>query len=155
MVVAGPGTGKTTVISRRIAHLISSGSALPEEILALTFTDKAAKEMEERVDRLLPYGYVDTQIMTFHALGGQIIQDHTIEAGLKSSTRLASSLQQHVLLQQALEEMGELKLVRPAHQPGQYAPQLLSYFSRLKDEGLDSADYAKTLVSIKKAERAG
>ncbi len=150
LVVAGPGTGKTTVISRRIAHLISSGSALPEEILALTFTDKAAKEMEERVDRLLPYGYVDTQIMTFHALGGQIIQDHTIEAGLKSSTRLASSLQQHVLLQQALEEMGELKLVRPAHQPGQYAPQLLSYFSRLKDEGLDSADYAKTLVSIKK-----
>ena len=54
LIVAGAGTGKTTVLTRRIAHLISSKQALPEEILALTFTDKAAAEMAERVDQLIP-----------------------------------------------------------------------------------------------------
>ena len=53
------GTGKTTVIIRRIAWLIEQGLASHDEILALTFTDKAAGEMEERVDRLLPLGYVN------------------------------------------------------------------------------------------------
>src|SRR4051812_2965970 len=66
LIVAGAGTGKTTVITRRIAALISQGVGA-EHILALTFTDKAAGEMEERVDRLLPYGYYDLWISTFHA----------------------------------------------------------------------------------------
>ena len=61
LIVAGAGTGKTTVITRRVAHLIAQGQARPEEILALTFTDKAAAEMEERVDRLVPYGYADVE----------------------------------------------------------------------------------------------
>ena len=54
LIVAGAGTGKTTVITRRIAHLIARKRARPGEILALTFTDKAAAEMEERVDLLVP-----------------------------------------------------------------------------------------------------
>src|SRR6266567_2087258 len=57
LIVAGAGTGKTTVITRRIAWLIATRRARPDEILALTFTDKAAAEMEERVDTLVPYGY--------------------------------------------------------------------------------------------------
>ena len=64
LIVAGAGTGKTTVITRRIAWLIEQKKCKPEEILALTFTDKAAGEMEERVDRLLPYGYVNLWIST-------------------------------------------------------------------------------------------
>ncbi|MBI3813237.1 MAG: UvrD-helicase domain-containing protein, partial [Nitrospinae bacterium] len=62
LIIAGAGTGKTTVITRRIAYLISSKLAKPEEILALTFTDKAAAEMEERVDLLIPYGYANIWI---------------------------------------------------------------------------------------------
>src|SRR2546430_11923566 len=57
LIIAGAGTGKTTVITHRIAWLIAQKRARPEEILALTFTDKAAAEMEERVDTLVPYGY--------------------------------------------------------------------------------------------------
>jgi DNA helicase-2/ATP-dependent DNA helicase PcrA len=56
LIIAGVGTGKTTVITRRIAWLIAEKRAHPAEILALTFTEKAAAEMEERVDRLVPYG---------------------------------------------------------------------------------------------------
>ena len=67
LIVAGAGTGKTTVLTRRIAHLITSKRARPEEILALTFTEKAAREMAERVDQLVPYGYTESLIATFHA----------------------------------------------------------------------------------------
>jgi DNA helicase-2/ATP-dependent DNA helicase PcrA len=69
LIIAGAGTGKTTVLTRRIAHLIASKRCRPEEILALTFTEKAALEMSERVDQLIPYGYAETWISTFHAFG--------------------------------------------------------------------------------------
>jgi len=67
LIVAGAGTGKTRVITARIAWLILEKNLKVEEILALTFTEKAALEMEERVDQMLPYGYVDLWISTFHA----------------------------------------------------------------------------------------
>ena len=66
LIIAGAGTGKTTVITRRIAWLISEGLAKTDEILALTFTDKAAHEMQERVDILVPYGYTDIWLSLIH-----------------------------------------------------------------------------------------
>src|SRR4030067_2281509 len=75
LIIAGAGTGKTTVITRRIAYLIEKKLAKPSEILALTFTEKAASEMEERVDLLVPYGYVDTWISTFPAFGNRVLQE--------------------------------------------------------------------------------
>src|SRR5262249_30132886 len=69
LVVAGAGTGKTQVITRRIAWLVATRRAKPSEVLGLTFTDKAAEEMAARVDGLVPYGYTDTSISTFHAFG--------------------------------------------------------------------------------------
>ena len=67
LIIAGAGTGKTTVITKRIAWLIMEKKLKPDEILALTFTEKASGEMEERVDKLLPYGYVDLWVSTFHS----------------------------------------------------------------------------------------
>src|SRR6185503_13960934 len=89
LIIAGAGTGKTTVITRRIAYLIATRAARPSEILALTFTDKAAAEMEERVDTLVPYGYADVLGLTpdFRVLtrAEQIIflRDHLFEFPLK------------------------------------------------------------------------
>src|SRR5919204_6317398 len=83
LIVAGAGTGKTTVITRRIAHLIAQRKARPSEILALTFTDKAAAEMEARVDTLVPYGYADVEIATFHAFGDELLRGHSLELGLQ------------------------------------------------------------------------
>src|SRR5262249_57318397 len=74
LIIAGAGTGKTTVLTRRIAHLIATKRARPEEILALTFTEKAAVEMAERVDQLIPYGYAETWIATFHAFGDRVLR---------------------------------------------------------------------------------
>ena len=84
LIVAGAGTGKTTVITRRVAHLIDRG-VKPESILALAFADKAAQEMEERVDRLLPIGYVNVQVSTFHSFGERLLKDYGIEIGLPDS----------------------------------------------------------------------
>src|SRR5713226_196064 len=78
LIVAGAGTGKTQVITRRIAWLIATRRAKPSEILALTFTDRAAEEMAVRVDQLVPYGYSDTAISTFHAFGDSLIREYAL-----------------------------------------------------------------------------
>ena len=98
LIVAGAGTGKTTVITRRIAWLIAQGKARPSEILALTFTDKAAAEMEERVDTLVPYGYADVEIATFHAFGDQLLSAHSLEIGLKNDFDVLSRAEQVIFL---------------------------------------------------------
>jgi DNA helicase-2/ATP-dependent DNA helicase PcrA len=151
MVIAGAGTGKTRVITSRIAYLVEQGHALPEEILALTFTDKAAAEMEERVDQLLPYGYVDTRIKTFHALGYEILQEHGFELNLPPHLKVISSLQQHIILQMSLESAEQLDHFRPSHNPQQFRSVLLNLFSRLKDEGIDPIAYKAGLQKLKKS----
>ena len=90
LVVAGAGTGKTQVITRRIAWLIATRRAKPSEILALTFTEKAAAEMQVRVDQLVPYGYTDTTIGTFHAFGDRLIREYALELGLPTDVRVLS-----------------------------------------------------------------
>src|SRR3990167_10936327 len=88
LIVAGAGTGKTTVITQRIAWLIEQERAKVNEILALTFTDKAAGEMAERLDQALPYGYVDLWVMTFHAFAEKILHQHALEIGIPNDFRL-------------------------------------------------------------------
>ena len=97
LVVAGAGTGKTAVITQRIARLILTKKAKPEQVLALTFTDKAAAEMQQRVDEMLPYGYLDTQIMTFHALAERILREFALDAGLSTEFQILSDVQQTII----------------------------------------------------------
>src|SRR3990172_5509408 len=75
LIIAGAGTGKTTVITERIKYLITEKKIKPEEILALTFTEKAASEMEERIDKIMPYGYSFLWISTFHSFCDRILRD--------------------------------------------------------------------------------
>ena len=74
MVLAGPGTGKTRVLTERIAHLIGHRGVASQNILAVTFSNKAAKEMRDRLDKLVVAH--DVPVMTFHALGLSVLNDH-------------------------------------------------------------------------------
>src|SRR6202158_4400613 len=102
LIIAGAGTGKTQVITRRIAWLIATRRARPSEILALTFTDKAADEMQVRVDQLVPYGYTDATISTFHAFGDRIIREFALELGLPSDVRVLSRPETVIFLREPL-----------------------------------------------------
>src|SRR3989475_12126982 len=102
LIVAGAGTGKTTVITRRIAHLIAQGKARPEQILALTFTDKAAAEMEARVDQLVPYGLVGATLATFHAFSDRLVREYAVELGLTSRLRVEAEAEMLVCLRERL-----------------------------------------------------
>src|SRR6266705_6634601 len=140
LTVAGAGTGKTTVITRRIAWLIATRRARPDEILALTFTDKAAAEMEERVDTLVPYGYADVEIATFHAFGDRILREHALEIGLTPDFRVLNRAEQVIFLRDHLFEL-PLRHFRPLGDPTRHIQALITLFSRLKDEDVGPEEY--------------
>ena len=140
LIVAGAGTGKTTVLTRRIAHLIASKHARPEQILALTFTDKAAVEMAERVDQLIPYGYAETWIGTFHAFGDHVLRESAIEIGLSPEFRVLTRPEQIIFLRERLWQL-PLQRYRPLGDPTQHLSALLSLVSRAKDEDVSPEKY--------------
>ena len=140
LVVAGAGTGKTQVITRRIAWLIASRAARPSEILALTFTDKAAAEMQVRVDQLVPYGYADTTIATFHAFGDRLIREFAFELGLPPDVRVLSRPEVVIFLRERLFEF-ELDAYRPLGDPTRFLAALAGHFSRCKDEDISPEAY--------------
>jgi DNA helicase-2/ATP-dependent DNA helicase PcrA len=148
LIVAGAGTGKTTVITRRIAHLIETKKCQAEEILALTFTDKSAGEMEERVDQLLPYGYVDLWISTFHSFAEKILHEHGTEIGLPGDFKVLSETSQWMLVRKNLDKF-ELKYFQPLGNPTKHIHNLLRHFSRAKDENISVEDYKDYVEKIK------
>ena len=141
LIVAGVGTGKTTVITRRIAWLIAEKMARPAEILALTFTEKAAAEMEERVDVLVPYGYVEAQIGTFHAFCDRVLRENAILVGLPPDFRILTEAEQAIFLKERLFDL-PLERFRPLGNPMRHLRSLLKLFSRAKDEDVTPEEYA-------------
>ncbi|HHM24160.1 MAG TPA: hypothetical protein ENJ23_03885, partial [Bacteroidetes bacterium] len=142
LVVAGAGTGKTKVITHRIAYLIASKAAKPEEILALTFTDKAAAEMEERVDLLLPYGFANVEISTFHAFGDKILREFALELGISPDLRVLSQPEQYIFFREHLFEF-PLRKYRPLGNPTRFIESIIGLFSRAKDEDVTPDEYLR------------
>jgi DNA helicase-2/ATP-dependent DNA helicase PcrA len=142
LIIAGAGTGKTTVITRRIAWLLSQGLARPDEILALTFTDKAAREMQERVDILVPYGYTDIWISTFHAFGDRLLRENALVAGLNPDFKVLSRPESAVFFREHLFEFS-LSYYRPLADPTRFIDTLISFFSRAKDEDISPEEFLK------------
>jgi len=149
LVVAGAGTGKTQVITRRIAWLVATRRARPSEILALTFTDKAADEMQTRVDQLVPYGYTDAAVSTFHAFGDRLIREFALELGLPNDMRVLSRAEVVIFLRERLFRF-DLDEYRPLGDPTRFLGALTTLFSRCKDEDIAPRaylDYATRLVA--------
>jgi len=154
LIIAGAGTGKTTVITQRIAHLILDKKVGPDRILALTFTEKSAAEMEGRVDKALPYGYVDLWISTFHAFCEKILRMYGHEIGLPTDFKLLTQTDQWLLIRQNLDRF-DLKYYKPRGNPTKFIHELLSHFSRAKDEEIsveEYREYANTRISELNAE---
>ena len=140
LIIAGAGTGKTTVLTRRIAHLISTKRARPEEILALTFTEKAAVEMAERVDQLIPYGYAESWISTFHAFGDRVLREAALEVGMNPDFRVLTEPELVIFLQERVFSL-PLQRFRPLGNPARHLRALVGFVSRAKDEDISPERY--------------
>lgn len=149
LIIAGAGTGKTTVITERIKYLILEKNVAPTEILALTFTEKSALEMEERVDIAMPYGYTQMWISTFHAFCDRVLRNDSVQIGLNPGYKLSTETQSILFLRKNIFKFN-LSYFRPLGNPDKFLQGMLQHFSRLKDEDVNPSqylEYANTLKS--------
>lgn len=140
LIIAGAGSGKTTVITRRVAWLIEQNLAKPEEILALTFTEKAAGEMQERVDQLMPLGFFDMNISTFHAFAQVILKQHALDIGLPGDFKILTETAAWMLIKKHLYDFG-LDYYKPVGNPNRFIYALLKHFGKLKGEEITPEEY--------------
>ena len=128
LILAGPGTGKTRTLTHRIAHLITNKGIPPEEILAVTFTNRAANEMKERLVKLIPQAADVVLVTTFHGLGLRLLREHGAKPGLPADFRVATEVECCALLveqlkftvrktEQCLKRISSFKRVRLAGEP--------------------------------------
>src|SRR5262249_21939194 len=102
LVLAGAGTGKTRVLTTRLAHILANGRAYPGEILAVTFTNKAAREMRERLEAMIGDAADGVWLGTFHALAARILRRHAEVVGLASNFTILDTDDQLRLLKQII-----------------------------------------------------
>src|SRR6476660_10234376 len=106
LVVAGAGSGKTRVLTYRVAHLINACGVKPNEILAITFTNKAAGEMRERLERMLGRVARASWILTFHAACGRMLRREAQRLGYTSSFTIYDQADQVRVVRACLEDLG-------------------------------------------------
>ncbi|EQC59511.1 ATP-dependent DNA helicase PcrA [Limosilactobacillus fermentum MTCC 8711] len=136
LVMAGAGSGKTRVLTHRIAYLIEERHVLPWHILAITFTNKAAREMKERVAKLLGEAGNDVWVSTFHALCVRILRRDIEQLGYNRAFTIADTSEQRTLIKRICEEQNiDTKKFEPR--------QLLSAISNAKNAMEDPATFAK------------
>src|SRR5256885_4952038 len=140
LIVAGAGTGKTHVLTARVVHLIAAQKAKPHEILAVTFTEKAAAQMQERVDLNTPLGLNDAAIKTFHGFGDEVFREFALELGRSGELRVLSAAEQVIFVRENLYDL-PLRRYRPAGDPLRYVRALLDLFGRARDEDVSPEEY--------------
>lgn len=133
LVLAGAGTGKTRVLTTRLAHLLLTGKAMPGQILAVTFTNKAAAEIKERVGHILGRSVEGWFLGTFHALAARLLRPHAEKVGLRPNFTILSTDDQLRLCKQLIEAENLDEKKTPAR-------VVLSLIERWKDRGLTPLD---------------
>ncbi len=129
LVLAGAGTGKTRVLTTRLAQIIRSGKAKPYEILVVTFTNKAAREMRSRAEKIIGGGVADIWLGTFHALGVKILRRNAELVGLEYNFTILDTDDQIRLLKQVMQGFSIDEKRWPAR-------MLINIIQRWKDKGL-------------------
>lgn len=140
LIMAGAGSGKTRVLTHRVAYLIQEKNVMPWHILAITFTNKAAKEMKERIGKLLNEAGEDVWVSTFHSLCVRILRRDIDKIGYSKSFTISDPAEQRTLMKQILKRMNL--------DPKKYDPRsILSAISNAKNDLLGPAEYSKNAKS--------
>ncbi|HEY3970847.1 MAG TPA: UvrD-helicase domain-containing protein, partial [Solirubrobacteraceae bacterium] len=140
LILAGAGSGKTRVLTHRVAFLIFTGQAHPSEILAITFTNKAAQEMRGRVERLLGGSMRRMWLMTFHAACARIMRAHAERLGYTSRFTIYDQSDARRMVKRCIEEVGV--------DPKRFAPAAVhSQISQAKNKLLAASDCAQAVGS--------
>lgn len=145
MVVAGPGTGKTQVIALRIANILMKTDTEPDAILALTFTESAAKEMRERLTRFIGHTAYYISISTFHSFCVDVIRENPDRFEIDPSEEPLSELDKLKLFRRFLNQ-GKWKAIRPVNSPYHYVRAGIAGIADLKREGIDSDRFEAVLA---------
>jgi DNA helicase-2/ATP-dependent DNA helicase PcrA len=141
LVVAGAGSGKTRVLTRRIAHLLGAVGVKPPEILAITFTNKAAGEMRERVGDLVGPPARAAWVMTFHSACGRILRREAQRLGYRSNFTIYDQADQIRLVKRCLEEL--------ERDPKRFTPRgIHSQISNAKNTLVSPEDYGERVASF-------
>jgi DNA helicase II / ATP-dependent DNA helicase PcrA len=141
LVIAGAGSGKTRVLTRRIAHLLSALGVKPPEILAITFTNKAAAEMRERVIDLVGPPASAAWVMTFHAACGRILRREAPRLGYRTNFTIYDSADQLRLTKSCLEEL--------ERDPKRFTPRgIHSQISNAKNQLIGPVEYSRRVASF-------
>jgi DNA helicase II / ATP-dependent DNA helicase PcrA len=134
VVFAGAGSGKTRVITHRVAHLIEARGVLPWRILAVTFTNKAARELRERLEKLVPGQSRSLWVGTFHAVCARLLRAHAEQIGMKKDFVIYDDADQKSMLTRVVRGMELDERV--------YAPKLVAHhINAAKQEGQSPADF--------------
>ena len=134
LIMAGAGSGKTRVLTHRIAYLIHEKQVKPWNILAITFTNKAAAEMRERVGSLVEHGGNDVWVSTFHSMCVRILRREIDRIGYNPSFTIAGSSEQNTLMKRVIKKLN--------YDPKKYPPRaILSEISQAKNLLLDEEAY--------------
>ena len=148
LIVAGAGSGKTRVLTHRIAYLLAARGAQPGQILAITFTNKAAAEMRERVEDLVGPRAKAMWVMTFHSACVRILRREATKVGMKSSFSIYDAADSQRLISLVLRELDL--------DPKRYPPRSFSaQVSNLKNELVDEEEFARRVSADEDAERPG
>ena len=144
MVVAGPGTGKTQILTLRIAQILLQTDTQPGNILALTFTDAGAQAMRERLHRYIGTAAYRVPIYTFHGFAERLIREYPDAYTKVIGGRLIADLEKVAIIETLLAESG-VKHLRPLGNPSYYVTPILREIEHLKKEGVTPEDCAEIL----------
>lgn len=149
MVIAGPGTGKTQVLTLRIANILLKTQVNPENILALTFSESASFEMRERLSGIIGTPAFRVEISTFHSFTNNIIKNYPDEFPKLLSSESLTEIEQIEIIETLIGSL-DLKYLRPFGEPLYYIKQILAAINDLKKEGISEE---KFLTAIKKQKK--
>ena len=142
LVISGAGTGKTNLLVGRILYLILEKGVSPDQILALTFTEKAAQEMTDRIDSELPLGMEAVWVKTFHAFCDAVLRESGLNIGLATDYKILKEVDLWIFLRRHLADF-ELDYFRSLGNPQRLLMAMQEYFSRLKDEDIKPEQYVE------------